>query len=209
MAARIRSSTDVRPVSAMVPTIFCAGCRTFPLPMLRIGFSQQYQDVMPVLRRITFKTNGTTTGRELGNCEDAPSSSEVYVGKETTGGIDVRRYDDFRSIVSYFQGLVFENVYGVNMEDLKFGVVVYQREAEAISSREMGVFHAIEAENCVERHFAVIIDFGFAIIRRPGCNDKEWKDVVEGHHDTCNIRGARGRGWRKNVDSRYDNPEVL
>ncbi|PBK86890.1 hypothetical protein ARMGADRAFT_1035122 [Armillaria gallica] len=70
------------------------------------------------------------------------------------------------------------------LEDLKFGVVVYQREAEAISSRVMGVFHAIEMEDCVERHFAVIIGFGFAIIRRLGCGDKEWKDVVEGRHDT-------------------------
>ncbi|PBK67403.1 hypothetical protein ARMSODRAFT_307275 [Armillaria solidipes] len=52
------------------------------------------------------------------------------------------------------QGLAFENIHGVNTEDLNPGVVVYQQEAEAISSRVMDVSHTIEAENCVQHHFA-------------------------------------------------------
>ncbi|KAK0209764.1 hypothetical protein IW262DRAFT_1302043 [Armillaria fumosa] len=45
------------------------------------------------------------------------------------------------------QGLAFEYVHGMNMEDLKPGVDISQQEAEAISSRVMDVFCTIEAEN--------------------------------------------------------------
>ncbi|SJK99405.1 uncharacterized protein ARMOST_02703 [Armillaria ostoyae] len=42
------------------------------------------------------------------------------------------------------QGLAFENVHGMNMEDLKPGVVVYPQEAETIYSWVMDVFYTIE-----------------------------------------------------------------
>ncbi|KAK0431068.1 hypothetical protein EV421DRAFT_2064960 [Armillaria borealis] len=130
-------------------------------------------------------------------------------------------------ITDIVQGLAFEYVHGVNMEDLKPGVDISQQEAEAISSRVMDVFRTIEAENCVIhndlhignvilRDSPVIIDFGFAIIRRPGWSDEEWKGVVEGGPDTRNMRRALvNGGWKKNVtpfemlDSRYDNPAVF
>ncbi|PBK81788.1 hypothetical protein ARMGADRAFT_1091014 [Armillaria gallica] len=125
------------------------------------------------------------------------------------------------------QGLAFEYVHGVNMEDLKPGVDISQQEAEATSSRVMDVFRTIEAENCVIhndlhignvilRDAPVIIDFGFAIIRRPGWSDEEWRAIVEGGPDTRNMRRALvDGGWKKNVtpfemsDSRYDNPAVF
>ncbi len=130
-------------------------------------------------------------------------------------------------IIDIVQGLAFEYIHGMNMEDLKPGVDISQQEAEAISSRVMDVFRTIEAENCVIhndlhignvilRDSPVIIDFGFAIIRRPGWSDEEWRAVVEGGPDTRNMRRALVEGrWKKNVtpfemsDSRYDNPAVF
>ncbi|KAK0421907.1 hypothetical protein EV421DRAFT_2026202 [Armillaria borealis] len=105
-------------------------------------------------------------------------------------------------IADFVQGLALEYIPGVSMENLEPGVDFSLPEAEIISSKVLDAFRTIEAENCVlhnDIHIGnivlrdadgspVIIDFGRASVRDPGCSDLEWRDNVEGGADTRFMR---------------------
>ncbi len=101
-------------------------------------------------------------------------------------------------IIDIVQGLAFEYIHGMNMEDLKPGVDISQQEAEAISSRVMDVFRTIEAENCVIHND---LHIGNVILRLSGYH-RLW---IRHHQKTwMEGRGVEGRCRRGPRYAKYE-----
>ncbi|KAK0458193.1 uncharacterized protein EV420DRAFT_384594 [Desarmillaria tabescens] len=105
-------------------------------------------------------------------------------------------------ITDYIPGIVIEYIQGVSMGSLRPGVDIPRPEAEAIADRVMGAFRTLKAEKCVLHNDVhidnillrdpdwspVLIDFGWALTRKPGMSDEEWEDHISGCQDTRFMR---------------------
>ncbi|KAK0200047.1 hypothetical protein DFS33DRAFT_1278444 [Desarmillaria ectypa] len=125
-------------------------------------------------------------------------------------------------ITDVVQGLALKFIPGISMEKLKLGIDISEKGAEKISSTVLEGFRAIEAENCLLHNdihtrnivlregdrSPVIVDFGLANIRKPGCSDKERERIVHGgpgrRSTECwiQIGKERERKWTSGVSNR-------